>query len=126
MESHGDSVLESGRATAMQPSDAAALLFSRQEAHAIPRPASLRECNRTTMASSSSIAKKARSKAEADFATWLMMAKLGGFADLPSNPTCAVPETASTSARCTQFDLAPKIAPRLADFREHGGSDCHI
>src|SRR6202048_4283077 len=37
------------------------------------------------MASSSSIAKKARSKAEADFATWLMMAKLGSFDDLPSN-----------------------------------------
>jgi hypothetical protein len=37
------------------------------------------------MASSSSIARKARSKAEADFATWLMMAKLGGFDDLPSN-----------------------------------------
>jgi hypothetical protein len=35
--------------------------------------------------SSSSIAKKARSKAEADFATWLMMAKLGSFDDLPSN-----------------------------------------
>jgi hypothetical protein len=35
--------------------------------------------------SSTSIAKKARSKAEADFATWLMMAKLGGFDDLPSN-----------------------------------------
>jgi hypothetical protein len=37
------------------------------------------------MTSSSSIAKKARSKAEADFATWLMMAKLGSFDDLPSN-----------------------------------------
>jgi hypothetical protein len=37
------------------------------------------------MASSSSIAKKARSKAEADFATWLMMAKLGSFDDLPPN-----------------------------------------
>jgi hypothetical protein len=37
------------------------------------------------MASSYSIAKKARSKAEADFATWLMMAKLGSFDDLPSN-----------------------------------------
>jgi hypothetical protein len=35
------------------------------------------------MASSSSIAKKARSKAEADFATWLMMAKLGSFDELP-------------------------------------------
>jgi hypothetical protein len=37
------------------------------------------------MATSTGIAKKARSKAEADFATWLMMAKLGGFDDLPSN-----------------------------------------
>jgi len=34
--------------------------------------------------SNTSIAKKARMKAEADFATWLMMAKLGGFDDLPS------------------------------------------
>src|SRR5260221_2913629 len=41
--------------------------------------------NRTTMSSSFSIAKKARTKAEADFTTWLMMAKLGGFDDLPSN-----------------------------------------
>jgi len=37
------------------------------------------------MASSSSIAKKARRKAETDFATWLMMAKLGSFDNLPSN-----------------------------------------
>jgi hypothetical protein len=43
---------------------------------------------RSSMASSSSIAKKARSKAEADFATWLMMAKLGSFDDLPSNAQC--------------------------------------
>jgi hypothetical protein len=35
--------------------------------------------------SNTSIAKRARTKAEADFATWLMMAKLGGFDDLPSN-----------------------------------------
>jgi hypothetical protein len=34
--------------------------------------------------SSTSIARKARSKAEADFATWLMMAKLGSFDDLPA------------------------------------------
>ena len=48
---------------------------------------SSRRNNRTSMASSSStsIAKKARSKAEADFATWLMMAKLGSFDDLPPN-----------------------------------------
>ena len=35
--------------------------------------------------SNTRIAKKARTKAEADFTTWLMMAKLGGFDDLPSN-----------------------------------------
>jgi hypothetical protein len=35
--------------------------------------------------SSTSIAKKAHKKAEADFVTWLMMAKLGGFEDLPPN-----------------------------------------
>lgn len=35
--------------------------------------------------SNTSIAKRARTKAEADFATWLMMAKLGGFDDLPLN-----------------------------------------
>jgi len=34
--------------------------------------------------SSTSIARKARTKAEADFATWLMMAKLGSFDDLPA------------------------------------------
>jgi hypothetical protein len=37
------------------------------------------------MASNSGIARKARRKAEADFATWLMMAKLGGFDELPPN-----------------------------------------
>jgi hypothetical protein len=34
---------------------------------------------------SSSIAKKAYAKADADFATWLMMAKLGSFDDLPAD-----------------------------------------
>ena len=35
--------------------------------------------------SNTNIARKARSKAEVDFATWLMMAKLGAFDDLPPN-----------------------------------------
>jgi hypothetical protein len=38
-----------------------------------------------TVASKSNIATRARKKAEADFATWLMMAKLGGFDELPPN-----------------------------------------
>ena len=46
-------------------------------------PANLR--NTMSSSSNTSIAKKAHTKAEADFATWLMMAKLGGFDDLPSN-----------------------------------------
>jgi len=37
------------------------------------------------MSSNTNIAKKARKKAEADFPTWLMTAKLGGFDDLSSN-----------------------------------------
>lgn len=35
--------------------------------------------------SSASIARKAHARAEADFATWLMMAKLGSFDDLPQD-----------------------------------------
>jgi hypothetical protein len=46
-----------------------------------------RPTNQTTMSrrSNTSIAKKARTKAEVDFSTWLMMAKLGAFDDLPPN-----------------------------------------
>ena len=40
---------------------------------------------RRLVAALSIVARKARTKAEADFATWLMMAKLGGFDDLPPN-----------------------------------------
>jgi hypothetical protein len=40
---------------------------------------------RMAVASRSNIATKARKKAEADFTTWLMMAKLGGFDELPPN-----------------------------------------
>jgi hypothetical protein len=45
------------------------------------------QISQITMASrpSTRIARKARVKAEADFATWLMMAKLGSFDDLPPN-----------------------------------------
>src|SRR5216684_2378451 len=89
--------------------------------------------NRTTMGSSSntSIAKKARTKAEADFVTWLMMAKLGGFDDLPSNAQSFLTNYRTRLEMffgCAQLDRAndTKIPPRPADFREHGGSDCHI
>ncbi len=49
-------------------------------------PVNLTELTRgMTVASKSNIATKARKKAEADFTTWLMMAKLGGFDELPPN-----------------------------------------
>jgi len=135
--------------------------------------------------SNTSIAKKARTKAEADFTTWLMMAKLGGFDDLPSNAQSflttyrtrlemmseaestalairevysayynemggvgAAPEpkarTPTTGAKVAPVKRRPKLQPAssaagnstgpmirksvaaLLDFREHGGSDCHI
>jgi hypothetical protein len=133
--------------------------------------------------SNTSTAKKARTKAEADFATWLMLAKLGGFDDLPSNaqsflmnyrtrlemmseaestalairevysayysemggvgaapePKARTPTTEGKVVRvqrrpkpqpigCAQFDRTndPNIPRGAADFREHGGSDCHI
>lgn len=58
---------------------------------------------------SASISRKAHAKAEADFTTWLMMAKLGGFDDLPpaaqawlmsyrSRLEAKVPEAEATAA----------------------------
>ena len=41
------------------------------------------EADQMPKRTSASLARKARAKAEADFATWLMMAKLGSFDDLP-------------------------------------------
>jgi hypothetical protein len=46
---------------------------------------SILQLDQIIMALRPSIARKAHSKAESDFATWLMMAKLGGFDDLPPN-----------------------------------------
>ncbi len=45
----------------------------------------LDEASHMPKRTSASIARKAQAKAEADFATWLMMAKLGGFDDLPAD-----------------------------------------
>jgi len=47
------------------------------------------------------IAKKARSKAEVDFATWLMMAKLGRFDDLPANAQAFLTNYRARFARST-------------------------
>jgi hypothetical protein len=45
----------------------------------------LHEVSHMPRRTSGSIARKAQAKAEADFATWLMMAKLGSFDDLPAD-----------------------------------------
>jgi hypothetical protein len=69
--------------------------------------------NRTFMASNStSIARKARAKAEADFATWLMMAKLGSFDDLPSNA-----QEALTNYR-TRLDQMSETESKMLAVRE--------
>lgn len=53
--------------------------------HKVERPPQPDEADPMPRRPSASIARKARAKAEADFATWLMMAKLGSFEDLPAD-----------------------------------------
>ena len=62
------------------PDEGSALVGYKQSSTIASRAGGTRATMRT-----SSIAKKAHSKAKADFATWLMMAKLGSFDDLPPN-----------------------------------------
>src|ERR1700676_5585736 len=74
--------------------------------------------------SSTSIAKKARSKAETDFATWLMMAKLGSFDDLPSNAQSVL---TNYRARLETMSEAESTALAIREvysayYRELGGA----
>ena len=65
---------------------------------------------------STTIARKAHARAEADFATWLMMAKLGSFDDLPPNAQTwlmsyrtrleRIPESEATAATIREIYLA--------------------
>jgi len=71
-----------------------------------------------------SIAKKARSRAEADFATWLMMAKLGSYDDLPPN---AQEFLARYRARFSEMSEAKSKTVAVNEiyltyYREMGGS----
>lgn len=61
---------------------------------------------------SPSIARKAHARAEADFATWLMMAKLGSFDELPANARNWL-----TSYR-TQLEQMQESDARSATIRE--------
>lgn len=62
---------------------------------------------------SASISRKAHAKAEADFTTWLMMAKLGGFDDLP--PTA---QTWLMSYRTRLEAKVPEAEATAATIRE--------
>ena len=87
--------------------------------------------DRTAMPSKSSIARKARTKAEADFATWLMMAKLGGFDELPPNAQTFLTDyrtrLQSTFADVAEMekhaetieDWAPSLIPGLLQTRAY-------
>jgi hypothetical protein len=74
--------------------------------------------------SSTSIARKARTRAEADFATWLMMAKLGSFDDLPANAQKVLTGYRERLDRMSETD-SKAIAVRetyQAYFSEMGGT----
>ena len=73
---------------------------------------------------SASIAKKAHAKAEADFTTWLMMAKLGGFDDLPpaaqtwlmnyrSRLDAKVPDHGELQVMSPPHETAPECHPEV-------------
>ena len=62
---------------------------------------------------SASIARKAQARAEADFATWLMMAKLGSFDDLPPD---AQGWLTSYRARLDQMPEADAILATIRDL----------
>ncbi|WP_456640139.1 hypothetical protein [Bradyrhizobium sp. USDA 10063] len=69
------------------------------------------------------IARKARSKAEADFATWLMMAKLGSFDDLPPNAQAFLLDYRARLERMSEAE-SKGVAVReiyVSYYREMGG-----
>jgi hypothetical protein len=77
---------------------------------------------RMAVASRSNIATKARKKAEADFTTWLMMAKLGGFDELPPNAQSfltAYRTRLETMSEAESTDLA--VREVYAAYYEMGG-----
>jgi hypothetical protein len=73
---------------------------------------------------STSIAKRAQAKAEADFATWLMMAKLGGFDDLSSDAQRWLEAYRSRLAQMGESEavLATIRALYAAYYTEMGGA----
>jgi hypothetical protein len=70
------------------------------------------------------IARKARSKAESDFATWLMMAKLGSFDDLPPNAQAFLTDYRARLERMSEAE-STGVAVRevyAAYYSEMGGA----
>jgi hypothetical protein len=70
------------------------------------------------------IARKARSKAESDFVTWLMMAKLGSFDDLPPNAQAFLTNYQARLERMSEAE-STAVAVRevyVAYYSEMGGA----
>ena len=63
------------------------------------------------MPSRSSVATKARKKAEADFTTWLMMAKLGGFDELPPNAQTSLTAYRARLETMSEADVRTRLLP---------------
>lgn len=74
--------------------------------------------------SSTSIARKARGKAEADFTTWLMMAKLGSFDDLPPNAQSWLTNYRSRLEQLSEFEATKATIQEIyvAYYQELGGT----
>ena len=70
------------------------------------------------------IARGARLKAEADFATWLMMAKLGSFADLPKKAQSFLEHYRDRLQRSGEKQAASQTITEIAEvyYGEMGGS----
>jgi hypothetical protein len=73
---------------------------------------------------SASIARKANAKAQADFATWLMLAKLGGFDDLPPNAQTWLTAYRTRLAQMGEADATQATIRELyaAYYAEMGGA----
>lgn len=70
------------------------------------------------------IAREARSRAEVDFATWLMMAKLGSFDDLPANAQAFLTSYRGKLDQMSESESKIRTIREVYDayYREMGGA----
>ena len=82
------------------------------------------EASQMTKRPSANIARKANARAHADFATWLMMAKLGSFDDLPPNAQAWLSTYRTRLAQMGETDATSATVRELyaAYYAEMGGA----